>query len=438
MSGGVDGREILQPYPEVTRAGVTALARALELHDPVAARRAAWRVAIIKHWLLETDANPAVIADSIGAALLVDLAHLVAPGPTWATTDISGAVLGASLLGQLPQGQRCALVVRHVHERWDGDGGPHALGGLSIPVASRIVSIASALTGKLVNRQEPNWLKRIRKLDEQIGSRFDRTSPCRQSSPWQERRSIRPRCQFRLRCKCSPDLSDGDGSPVAHQTLETIGTTLQAAMRSEQLIALIADQTRIALAASRVSIGKLEDDASQLRVLINAGDLGRGERRHPKNETYPLVALPSFTAFVTGTSHIATKSDEDRSVTDYLDRRQLASEIAATARSGSSTWLVWATRRNEDREFDDDDLKTLQLAADQLAHGLQQAATIEQYERYAFRDALTGLSNRRVLDTKLREIFSRPEVDRTDCAVIMCDVDELKVANDTDGHESGR
>jgi hypothetical protein len=59
-------------------------------------------------------------------------------------------------------------------------------------------------------------------------------------------------------------------------------------------------------------------------------------------------------------------------------------------------------------------------------------------KRSALRDPLTRLGNRRVLDEKLRSIFRKNPLDRQDCALIMCDVDELKIVNDTPRPRRGR
>jgi diguanylate cyclase (GGDEF)-like protein len=77
------------------------------------------------------------------------------------------------------------------------------------------------------------------------------------------------------------------------------------------------------------------------------------------------------------------------------------------------------------------------VVATQAAIGVAHTERLAGLETLALRDPLTGLGNRRVLDEKLRAIFRRPPLDRQDCALIMCDVDELKIVNDTLGHAVG-
>ena len=51
----------------------------------------------------------------------------------------------AELVARIPGLEAVALIVRHCHERWDGAGYPDCLAGERIPLASRIVALASAV-----------------------------------------------------------------------------------------------------------------------------------------------------------------------------------------------------------------------------------------------------------------------------------------------------
>jgi diguanylate cyclase (GGDEF)-like protein len=55
----------------------------------------------------------------------------------------------------------------------------------------------------------------------------------------------------------------------------------------------------------------------------------------------------------------------------------------------------------------------------------------------ATRDVLTGLYNRRMLDQCLNELVSRCAQDRAPLCVLMIDVDDFKLLNDTLGHAAG-
>jgi diguanylate cyclase (GGDEF)-like protein len=62
---------------------------------------------------------------------------------------------------------------------------------------------------------------------------------------------------------------------------------------------------------------------------------------------------------------------------------------------------------------------------------------INTLRQQAARDALTGLYNRRMLDTLLPKLLERCREERADLAVLMIDVDYFKQLNDTFGHSAG-
>ena len=101
-------------------------------------------------------------------------------------------------------------------------------------------------------------------------------------------------------------------------------------------------------------------------------------------------------------------------------------------------WGVIVARRNRSEEaFASVDLDALGHVAAETAAAIGRAEHWAQMERMALCDQLTGLANRHELYRVLDGIFERQAIDRLDTALIMCDVDGLKVVNDTRGHQSG-
>jgi HD-GYP domain-containing protein (c-di-GMP phosphodiesterase class II) len=73
-------------------------------------------------------------------------------------------------------GAEIAEAIRHHHERWDGRGYPHGLEGDTIPLISRVLSLADALDAMTCARPYRPALDREKALAEIrrcAGSQFD-------------------------------------------------------------------------------------------------------------------------------------------------------------------------------------------------------------------------------------------------------------------------
>jgi diguanylate cyclase (GGDEF)-like protein len=87
--------------------------------------------------------------------------------------------------------------------------------------------------------------------------------------------------------------------------------------------------------------------------------------------------------------------------------------------------------------FSHEELRLLQLLADQAALAINNAHLHEAVSRQARTDMITGLPNRRALDERLDDEFQRAQRFSHSFAVIMMDLDGFKAINDTYGHETG-
>lgn len=59
---------------------------------------------------------------------------------------------GAELLKRYPDFARGSDILRHHHERWDGRGYPHRLGGVDIPFGARVVAVADSFDAMTSDR----------------------------------------------------------------------------------------------------------------------------------------------------------------------------------------------------------------------------------------------------------------------------------------------
>ena len=88
----------------------------------------------------------------------------------------SHSVWGADLVGRIPGLEHVARIVRHHHERYDGEGYPDQLAGRDIPLASRILTVADAYVAMTEDRPYRRARPRFevdREFHDWSGKQFD-------------------------------------------------------------------------------------------------------------------------------------------------------------------------------------------------------------------------------------------------------------------------
>jgi hypothetical protein len=138
------------------------MADTVDLRDPYTGghsrRVTAYCLAMLKHLGVGGPEMDLVVT----AARVHDIGKLAVPdyvlNKTGKLTEDEWAIMathpdqGAELLTRYPDFARGVQVVRHHHERWDGDGYPHRLKGLDIPFGARVIAVADAFDAMTSDR----------------------------------------------------------------------------------------------------------------------------------------------------------------------------------------------------------------------------------------------------------------------------------------------
>ncbi|GEM_PF-1357681 len=431
-----------RPLDRAAAASVVALARTLEVFDPPAARRASLRALLVDRIAVAAGCPTQDRVDAITGSLLAEigivLTHVRPVGSVDLLPDPASAVLTATMLQRLAGLEGAARAVRHQFERWDGSGGPHGMRGPDIPLAARLLALAATLVGHPHPGAAPNWGARQRRVDDLLGSALDPDLGAAAAVELASIDSLPSDIQLdQILDGLDRFISPERDSPV--EALVSIGAAVRAADRMPDVLLVIAEQAQRALHADAVSIGRVERDQGRFETLLNVGNRST-EERFPVSDFHDEADRPGFDRLLAGEGFVRSV-DEGRADDDgvsSLRERGLRSEAAWPIVIGETVWgVVWASTRANASALDHDDLSTLRLVATHVAAAVSQAERIAEFEELALRDPLTGLSNRRVLTDRLVAIFGRNTIDRQDVAVIMCDVDGLKLVNDNLGHAAG-
>lgn len=133
----------------------------------------------------------------------------------------------------------------------------------------------------------------------------------------------------------------------------------------------------------------------------------------------------------------ATDPDADPAELELMTRdgnRMLA--MLPLVAKGQSIGLVELFSRSE-RRWDGEQLDLARTMANEAAMALENARLYEDARKLADRDPLTGFYNHRFLHERLGEEVVRSQRGRRPLSVLMLDLDDFKLVNDTFGHLFG-
>jgi diguanylate cyclase (GGDEF)-like protein len=169
-----------------SRTAVTALAAAIDARDNYTASHSEEVVGLACDVARRLGLPPAEVEKVCDGAMLHDVGKvaipneiLYKPGPLspaeWEVMR-SHPLIGERILLQTPELAPIAPLVRHEHERWDGQGYPDGLRGEDIPIGSRIILACDAYNAMITARpyREPmSHEEALRELERGAGAQFD-------------------------------------------------------------------------------------------------------------------------------------------------------------------------------------------------------------------------------------------------------------------------
>ena len=172
----------------VLSATVTALAGTLGLRDGGTGKHSTRVCDIAERMGRRRRLRPRALRDLVYAAEIHDIGKVGIPDSIllkdgkltaheWKVIREHSA-WGAELVQRIPGLERVALIVRHHHERFDGDGYPDGVAGEDIPLESRILAVADAFVAMTEDRPYRVALSERQAAEELLacsGSQFDPT-----------------------------------------------------------------------------------------------------------------------------------------------------------------------------------------------------------------------------------------------------------------------
>jgi HD-GYP domain-containing protein (c-di-GMP phosphodiesterase class II) len=165
---------------------VEALANALEANDEYTSTHARWITDLSLRVGRELGLDERTLKCLELGALLHDIGKIGIPSDVLSKPGRLTAVerklvqthpeLGERIIAPIDRLQVVRPIVRHCHERWDGQGYPDGVGGEDIPLESRIIFVCDAyhaMTTDRPYRRRLSHREAVRRLAEGAGSQFD-------------------------------------------------------------------------------------------------------------------------------------------------------------------------------------------------------------------------------------------------------------------------
>src|SRR5829696_7188855 len=235
-------------------------------------------------------------------------------------------------------------------------------------------------------------------------------------------------------------MESGNLAEAQLRALIDVAAVAAGAHRLEEVLELAAERALEALGGSSLAISRWDMESRVVRTLVNVGELGPGEERFPKDETYSVDDYPSVVTVIReGGSSLAAVDDPetDQAQRDLLARLGKESSLSAPMILGGEPWgELWVTSAPGQPRLTRDDETFLRAIADQLVGAIHRAELFAQIEKLAYTDSLTGLASRRAVETALEESCDAPAGPGSP-TLVLCDIDDLKQVNDSGGHEAG-
>jgi diguanylate cyclase (GGDEF)-like protein len=235
-------------------------------------------------------------------------------------------------------------------------------------------------------------------------------------------------------------MESGNFAEAQLRALIDVAGVAAGAHRLEDVLELAAERSLEALGGSSLAISRWDMETGVVRTLVNVGELGPGEERFPKDETYSVHDYPSVVTVIhEGGSSFAAVDDPD---TDPAQRELLLRLGKETSLSvpmllrGEPWGELWVTTAPGAPRFGPHDEAFLRAIADQLVGAIHRAELFAQIEQLAYTDSLTGLASRRAVEAALEEACDAASSGGSP-ALVLCDIDDLKQVNDSGGHEAG-
>jgi diguanylate cyclase (GGDEF)-like protein/putative nucleotidyltransferase with HDIG domain len=354
--------------------------------------------------------------------------------------------IGAAILRPVNFPWPVVDVVLGHHERWDGLGYPNGLKGEEIPIGARVIALADvfdALTSDRPYRKAMAHEEAYSYICKHSGTHFD-------PRVVEALVSVMELCERQM-----AELGDGEPEGLGDVTIHhkiSDEVMEQIARANSEFFAMYDPSQNVrgtfSLDASMQAVIEkvqklvpfdtcaifLEHSDAELRVEAVSGmysdllfgmkvEIGEGLAGRVFRDLEPVVNAPA--------SH-----DVGRKV-PYTQTLELNSSLVVPLRANGKTLGALAVYHSSYNIYTSDHARLLVLVAEHTANTVEAARRLQNSQDLGLTDLLTGLPNARMLNNWMTMRLEESRQTREAFAVVLIDLDDFALVNETLGHERG-
>lgn len=426
---------------ELYRASVASLAAAVDAKDPFTHNHS-WRVAAMSRKLAESLGLPPSEVDMIElAGLLHDVGKIGIPDrvlqkPDGLDSDEWAMMrrhpdLGARILADNPALQPVVPIIRHHHERYDGQGYPDGLRGEEIPLGAAIVALADAVETMLSDRP----YRRARSLAETIrevkACRGTHFMPC----------VVDALLDLLQAGEITPILQDTP--PVeAFSVPQPVGPESRALGLLQRINGVVTTAGDIGGYLRRINaILEAEFPQSVCNILLREPERGDlyAELDPPDSTVYIQEEGRGIIGWVAqhGVTQNVPDTDADPRYLPPPTGQRMRSELAVPLLVDGYCIGVLNLESPRQAAFSHTDQQVVEMIATYVAQAIQVAMLHQHLRRNTERDPATGLLNERAFQERLEDQIDHAKETGVEFSIALLDADGLRYVNDVAGRAAG-
>ena len=371
------------------------------------------------------------------------------------------ATVGAEILSQVNFPYPVVPIVRHHHERWDGEGYPDGLKGEEIPLTARILSVADCFDAARENRHHRNamsleravsWLressgkhfdpaiaetfiKHLPEFEAEIVSRIQDRQPHEQL----DAQNMRAGATVEARNHVMPEGSYANSLEqisgahrevvMLYELAQTVGRSLSLQDTLTVLLTRIGD-----LVPATTSVVILKEKESEVLKVAQA----QGQRTEEFYQRMVGTGKGNIGwVFANQTPMLNAKPQPD------IKALQLPADVGYR-----TSLIIPLTKENEPlgtlalyaaefEQYSSEHIRIAEAIAQLAGDAIANALHYEETEATAYTDRLTGLPNLRAILRAFDTETNRARRTNQTFTFLMMDLDGFKKINDTLGHHAG-